>query len=219
MSQGGEVDSRKRKLSIKSDSILLVEGRDEVNLFNALIKHLLRDTAAIQVIEAGGVYKFPGSLEAIKTAAQARPKLRSIGVIRDADDDPAGAFQSVCNHLRDVGYKAPESHGKFSDALPSVGVFIVPDGVECGAIETLLRSSLNDVPAAMCIEQYLQCLKEHGAMNSTNADKSFAHAYLAATKDPMARVGEGARQGVWNFDAPAFRDLTCFLRELSSGGN
>ena len=210
---------KKSKLRIESDSILLVEGQDEVNLFNAVIEHCLGDTAAIQVIEAGGVSKFPGNLQAIEIAAQERPTFRSIGVVRDADDNPAGAFQSVCHHLYSVGYQAPESHGEFSDALPAVGVFIVPDGSEHGAVETLCRRSVEDSISAGCVRQYLECLKEHHAMESSNPGKTFAHAYLAAMHEPLARVGEGAKQGVWNFGSSAFRNVICFLRELSSEGN
>ena len=51
-------------------------------------------------------------------------------------------------------------------------------------------------------------------MGSTNRDKSFAHAYLAAMRNPVARVGEGAHGGVWNFDSPAFREILCFIRNL-----
>lgn len=211
--------SKKSKLRIESDSILLVEGQDEVNLLESLIRRCLGDTAAIQVIAAGGVSQFPGNLQAIEIAAQERPSFRSLGVVRDADDNPAGAFQSVCHHLHSVGYQAPESHGRFSDALPAVGVFIVPDGSERGALETLCRRSVEDSISAGCVSQYLECLEEHHAMESRNPDKTFAHAYLAARHEPLARVGEGAKQGVWNFDSPAFRNLICFLRELSSTGN
>ena len=85
-------------------------------------------------------------------------------------------------------------------------------------METLCRRSVKEAAATICVEQYLQCLEEYDAMNSTNVDKSFAHAYLASAKDPMARVGEGALRGVWNFDSPAFQDISCFLRDLSRRG-
>ena len=61
---------------------------------------------------------------------------------------------------------------------------------------------------------FIDCLKEQRALRSRNEDKTFAHAYLAAGEDPVARVGEGARQGVWNFDSEAFAELSGFLREL-----
>ena len=215
MPQNREIQHGKNRLSIKSDRLLLVEGRDEVNLFNALIWHSLGDESNIQVIDAGGKDQFPTSLQAIRTEAKTRPAFRSFGVVRDADDNPTGAFQSVCAHLRNVEYEAPQSHGTFSNASPSVGVFIVPDGIECGTIEALCRRSVEDSNIAQCVEQYLECLATHDVIASTNREKSFAHAYLAAMRDPVARVGEGAQRGVWNFDSPAFQEILCFIRDLS----
>lgn len=203
---------------ILTDTLLLVEGRDEENLFRALIDRHLGADSGIQIIGAGGVDKFPVNLDAIRTAAQARPALRSIGVVRDADDDAGSAFRSVCDHLRNVGYEPPATHGEFSEATPSVGVFIVPDGSEPGAIETLCRLSVEGTDAARCVGEYIECLKKQDAMQSNNADKSFAHAYLAAMNDPVARVGEGARSGVWDFESPAFGALSRFLRDLAARG-
>lgn len=203
---------------ILTDTLLLVEGRDEENLFRALIDRHLGADSGIQIIGAGCVDKFPVNLDAIRTAAQARPALRSIGVVRDADDDAGSAFRSVCDHLRNVGYEPPATHGEFSEATPSVGVFIVPDGSEPGAIETLCRLSVEGTDAARCVGEYIECLEKHDAMQSNNADKSFAHAYLAAMNDPVARVGEGARSGVWDFESPAFGALSRFLRDLAARG-
>ena len=207
---------QRRGIELVSDRLLLVEGKDEVNLFEALIRRSLVDGPDIQVIDVGGKDKnFRRNLMAIRTAAPLRPTLRAIGVVRDADDDAGGAFESVHDSIRDVGYVPPASHGQFSDALPAVGVFIVPDGTEQGAIETICRRSVGTDETAKCVDGYLKCLADHDAMYSRNPDKSFAHAYLAAMKDPMARVGEGASQGVWNFASPAFAELSGFLRRLA----
>ena len=61
----------------------------------------------------------------------------------------------------------------------------------------------------------MECLTTHNALQSKNADKTFTHAYLAAMRDPVARVGEGAQQGVWDFQSPAFDALSQFVRDLS----
>ena len=102
--------------------------------------------------------------------------------------------------------------------MPSIGVFIVPDGSGPGAMETLCRRSVEDTDAARCVDDYLGCLERHDAMRSRNADKSFAHAYLAAMEDPVARVGEGAQQGAWSLESPAFAALARFVRDLSRRG-
>ena len=206
------------KLRISTDRLLLVEGKDEVNLFDALMKRCFDEYPGVQVIVAGGRDRFPRNMQAIRLAAMSRATLRSIAVVRDADDDARGAFQSVCAHLRNAGYVPPSNHAGFSDATPSIGVFIVPDGLGRGAMETLCRRSVEGTNAALCVDEYLRCLERHDAMGSRNADKSFAHAYLAAMEDPVARVGEGARQGVWSLESPAFATLARFLRSLSRRG-
>ena len=216
MPRNGE--SRQPRLKIHSDWLLLVEGRDEEYLFNALIERCFDADSEIQVIGAGGRDRFPTNLKAIHTAALARPSLRTIGVVRDADENAGAAFQSVCDHLRNVGHQPPPAHGEFSDGVPSIGVFIVPDGEAPGAVETLCRRSRAGDDVSGCVDEYMRCLHEHEAMRSTNVDKTFAHAYLAAMGDPVARVGEGALQGVWDFDSPAFSELSGFLRRLAAIG-
>ena len=213
-----DAEAKQPKRKIRSDRLLLVEGRDEENLFDALIEQCFDADPEIQVIAAGGRDKLPANLVAIHTAAFARPSLRAIGVVRDADTDAGAAFQSVCDHLRNVGYQPPPVHGEFSDAIPSIGVFIVPDGEAPGAVETLCRRSRAGDDVSGCVDEYMKCLHEHEAMRSTNVDKTFAHAYLAAMGDPVARVGEGALQGVWDFGSPAFSELSGFLRRLAAIG-
>ena len=205
-----------RRVTLEEDILLLVEGRDEVGLFNGLIKNCLQgNKSQIQVLDAGGKEKFKDNLETIRTLALKRPTLRSIGIIRDADDNPQGSFASVCNSLRSVGYEPPAAHAEFSDATPSIGVFIVPDVSQSGAIETLCRRSVQGEGAAECTDEYMECLTTNNALKSRNPDKTFTHAYLAAMEDPVARVGEGALQGVWDFQSPAFDALSQFVRDLS----
>ncbi len=216
MAQGSEIEGARKRLAIDSDCVLLVEGKDEVNVFNAMLRFLFGDESDIQVIDGGGKSKFPKRLQAIQIESQTRSTFRTLGIVRDADDNPQGAFQSVCHHIGDVGYDIPGSHGEFSNGSPSVGVFIVPTGTDCGAIETLCRQSVEGSAAAHCVDQYLDCLAAHDALASTNSDKTFAHAYLASTRHPVARVGEGALQGVWDFDSSAFEGLINFVRDLAN---
>ena len=207
------------KVQLKEGRLLLVEGRDEVNLLGRLVEHCLGDHAPIQILDVGSKDNFTANLRGLVVAAQSGPAIRSIGVVRDADTDPEASFESVCNSLRAVGYEPPAAHSGFSDGDPSVGVFIAPDGLQCGAIEALCRRSVEGEAAVECVEDYLSCLKARRALQSRNEDKTFAHAYLASMREPVARVGEGAQQGVWNLSSPAFEELSRFLRNLHSRGS
>lgn len=129
---------------------------------------------------------------------------------------PWTALRAIYGSVAQTGYTPPSAHAEFSDASPSIGIFIVPDGNESGTIETICRRSIQDEEAAKCVEAYMDCLTAHNALKSSIPDKTFTHAYLAATNDPVARVGEGALQGVWNFQSPAFANLRAFIHNLAS---
>ena len=205
-------------LDVVYGRLLLVEGKDEVNLFTRLVQRCVTDdevTISVQ-IESVGKESFRKKFGAIVEAARSKVALQAIGIVRDADEDADGAFVSVCDSIRNFGYMPPGVHGSFSNAEPAMGVFIVPNGAEPGAIESICRESVLGTVASQCVEDYLTCLDEHDALLSTNRDKSFAHAYLAAMRDPVARVGEGALQGVWDLESPAFSDLRQFVANLAS---
>ncbi len=199
--------------------MLLVEGKDEVGLCNKLIEHCsgraTEQIPPIQVKDVGGVTRFKQNLHLVLKDRDRRD-IQGVGVIRDANGNPPGAFDSVCHAIRSASCEAPSGPGEFSSGKPSLGVFIVPDGERPGAIESLCRESVAGEPAAECASEYLDCLRQRQALPSSSEDKAFVHAYLAAQRDPLLRVGEGAQKGIWDFDSPAFAPLVQFILELAS---
>lgn len=191
--------------------LLLVEGKDECNFFTALLKHYKLELG-IQVIEAGGISQFGSMLKNILLSSmQNRIKLQSLGVIRDADDSPESALQSVKNALRNNTLPCPEFPAQFTGERPRVGIFVLPSGDTSGNLETLCRCSVENNHKAACADDDIRCLKKDTIKSE---DKAFAHAYLAAGDDPMARVGEGALAGVWDFEHEMFKPLIRFLKGI-----
>ncbi len=200
---------------VKSDRLLLVEGMDEVNLIEAMLRRW--NIGGVQVIEVGGKFGFRTGLEAVMEDAMARGiNLSAIGIMRDADDSPARALQSVTDALGSLDLAAPGSHGAFAQGTPSVGVFILPDGRSPGAVEDLCWQAVRDTPAGRCAEAYLECLQGSAALTSKNVAKTLAHAYLSAQEDPSTSVGVGARKDYWPFDNPVFEPMKGFLRRLAA---
>ena len=145
----------------------------------------------------------------LSSSIQYRIKLQSLGVIRDADDSPKSALQSVKDVLRNNTLSCPEFPARFTSKRPRVGIFVLPSGDTSGNLETLCRRSVENNHKAVCADDYIKCLKKDTIKSE---DKAFAHAYLAASDDPMARVGEGALAGVWDFEHEAFKPLVRFLK-------
>ena len=197
-----------------SDRLLLVEGQDEVNLTTAMLARW--NIGGVQPVSVGGRYQVRSGLDATLSQVRSRGlQLSAIGVLRDADDSAKSALESVAGALRSLGLPAPNSQGSFVQGLPSVGIFILPDGENQGAIEDLCWASVEDTPAAQCSTFYLECLRDSTALESRNSAKTLVHAYLAAQREPYARVGEGALKGYWPFEHPAFAALKEFVGRLA----
>lgn len=94
-----------KKLEIKLDCLLLVEGKDEYNFFCELGNHIFGCKNKFQIINYKGKSSFRKKVKAFYELARKQTTLQSIGVIRDADDDPNSAFQSVYDAFSCVGYK------------------------------------------------------------------------------------------------------------------
>src|SRR5581483_9385576 len=212
MPNGGPIGIRERKL-------LLVEGKDELNFFTAVLQDHLR-LSGIQVIDYGGKHKLARFLRTL-AADPAFASVHAIGVTRDADTTPAGASTTAAASAWDavrgaltvatVGLPCPSGHGSFATGPPRVGVFILPDGTSDGMLESLCVRGLAGRPEFACLADFFSCCAKAG-MVPNNLHKAQAHAWLACCPEPDKRVGEAARAGYWPFADPAFSALWDFLR-------
>lgn len=206
-------------IKIVRPKLLIVEGRDEEMFFGAALQDHLGLTD-IQVMPIGGKSKLPQSLAAL-VLDPAFPTVQSLAIIRDADVTAPGAtvvsadqaFQSICGSLQRVNLPCPGAHGHFAAGSPRVGLFIIPNGVDDGMLETLCLQSVATLPEFSCVDGYFHCLQGHGAVPN-NLHKARAHAWLASRPEPDKRVGEAAQAGYWPWDSDAFRDLWAFIRSL-----
>ena len=222
--------ARNHRLSkIDKPNLLLVEGPDDQLLLEKLVaKNGSSVAQGIQVVAVEGKDRFREEIRAVVGAQRlGRIQLRSLGVIRDADEDADASFRSVRDGLKnaDTALSLPSVSGEVVGLSPRVGVFIMLDGTSPGSLESLCLRSVHHQPAAKCVEQYLVCLDTgHGWDRdrqplAAQRDKAFAHAYLASRKDPVARIGEGARQGVWDFNHEVFQPVVRFLVKLVGEAN
>ncbi len=86
----------KRK-EIESAIQLLVEGNDPRNFFEAFVEHL--SLANIQIQNFGGVQELPNFLPVFVKKPNFQT-VQSIGIVRDAESNAKGAFQSVQSALK-----------------------------------------------------------------------------------------------------------------------
>jgi hypothetical protein len=129
--------------------LLIVEGRDDELCFEAALRDHLGLTG-IQIMPIGGKTLLTRNLTGL-VADPDFATVRTLAVVRDADETAPGvsmpsaaqSFQSVCGSLRHVNLPYPAAHGQFANGPPRVGVFIVPNGVDDGMLETLCLHSVS----------------------------------------------------------------------------
>jgi hypothetical protein len=200
---------------ITSNTVLAVEGQDERNFFDVFLKHL--GISGFQIEDVGGKNQFPKKFPALLKMpgffnADNSPIVTHLVIIRDKDKDQA--FESIAGIVRKEGLVTPESHGRFSEDTPKVGIFIMPgDTVEGTMLEDLCLKTVEKHPAMKCVNEYVDCVSAL-EIKPKNISKAKAHTFLAAQPDIVNSVGRGAQKNYWDFDSPALDELKQFLNHI-----
>ena len=198
---------------IESKIQLLVEGNDQRNFFRAFTSHLAIED--IQIRDFGGVPDLKRFLRAFVSEPGFRDLVQSVGIVRDAENSAASAFQSVQSSLERAGLSNPEHPETPSDGKPSVNVLILPGRGESGMLETLLCETFAGSPENDCISSFFDCLDENGVGEIRRPHKARAWAYLTTKPDPHHSVGYATTKGYWgDLDQPVFSIVRDFLTTL-----
>jgi len=91
--------------TITATKLPVVEGSHEKDFFKAMWRNL--GLTGFQVLPIGGKEGLRLSLASLKNQS-AFPQVTSVVIVRDADDNHAGAFQSVCAALASNGLPVPQ---------------------------------------------------------------------------------------------------------------
>ena len=190
---------------------LLVEGNDQRNFFESLIR--TRSLPDIQIQNYGGGDELRGFLPAFVKAPNFGSVV-SLGVVRDAEGSAQATFQSIQDSLRNVNLPVPTKANERQSGKPDVSVLILPDGSSPGMLETLLCRTFEGSEVDRCIDDFFECAQATSNAPITNLYKARAFAYLTTKPNPHHSVGVAAQQGVWNLDHEAFDGVRDFLTAL-----
>jgi hypothetical protein len=201
--------------SIEQSHLLLVEGIEDAFFFEAFLKQLKLNEIEIWPIGSGRVFK-----ERLKILRKLSgfERIKSIGVIRDADDNPVAAFDSVRQALIENDLPAPDRYGSRSTKTPITSIMILPDGLSSqGMLESLCLRAIKAEPAMSCTDRYFDCLRGLGInQREVDKDKARIYVYLASKHEPDKRLGESALAGYWSFNNEVFDKVNRFLFEIGN---
>ena len=227
-------DNRFTLKDVVRDAVLLVEGIDDARFFEAFLGWLGK-VDDVQVAQVGGKDRFRQFLDGPLKRANNFPRLRRLGIIRDADSDASAAFQSLCGNLINARLPSPQQAWAWRPTRQGgldVSVAILPDMSSDGNLEELCLRSLRSEPELSCINDYVDCIaRTSSPISAHHMAKAKIYTYLAAgagpgrgssqDRDPTGRekpglrLGESAEKGIWTWDDPAFQQLKDWLFDLS----
>ena len=217
--------------NVERADLVLVEGIDDARFFTALLRQL--DRTDVQVARIRGKEKIRRFLKDTLAKDQGIRQLRKLGIVRDADSCASSTFQSLHGALRDAGLPAPSrTWGIAVREQLSVSLAILPDESFTGNLEALCLRSVECEPEFPCVDQYVNCLTNAGVpIQEHHRAKVKLLTYLAGRPRKLTneetddlekrrksglRLGEAAEAGVWDWNSPAFAQITDFLSKLYS---
>ncbi len=201
----------KTKKQIKKNKLILVEGADDVQFFEAMLKYLQIEA---QVEQVGGKSGFSQILPLFINDPNFG-SLSHLVLIRDADESASSAFQSLQNLSQKYGLQPPKKRNTFSEnASLSIGIFIVGErGTEKGMLENLCLQSVENHQVMPCVETFMKCLQSINHIPKNEA-KARTLVFLASMHETTESIGIGALRGYWNFEAENMQELILFLKNL-----
>ena len=192
--------------------LLLVEGKDDAIFFRSIMEYMGLDEIEIWNIE--GKSQFKTRLRVLKMDSAFKSNVTSLGIVRDADDDPESASRSVKSALNSAGFAVPEQSLMSAGSRPIVTFMILPNDSP-GMLESVCLKSVESDPAMTCVDRYFECLKINYPIEPKNIYKAKVQAFLASRKKVGLDLKRAAQVGYWPFDHDTFDQIRSFLTKIT----
>jgi hypothetical protein len=206
---------RQKSISIQNSTLLLVEGKWDKEVFEALAIHLGLD---MQVVFVGSYPEFEPVLRVL-LALDNFSKVITIGIVRDADDDAEASFKYIQNVLNATGFSVPDKPMVSEGSSPAIAIMIVPpNGEGTGRmLEDLCFESVVNDAASKCINAYFDCLEDEGiTVAPENIAKAKVQAFVASRYDPQKPEDKIIHIEHWIWNSPVFDIVKDFLKQVAS---
>jgi hypothetical protein len=203
--------------------VLIVEGKDELRVLPELLELAgiawPKGNEPVRIEEQDGVSNIlaPGFIEATFKASG----VEAVGIVVDANGDPASRWDKL-------RIRVAASYAGFPEALPAtgavhaeadkprVGIWIMPDNVRTGMLETLLLALRVGEPALHdhARDATAQARALGAPFRDTHREKAELHAWLAWQDPPGRQLHDAVRGRELPLAPPVTDAFVAWFRRL-----
>ncbi|MGC8892471.1 MAG: DUF3226 domain-containing protein [Candidatus Saccharicenans sp.] len=204
-----------RNFQIEKPHLLIVEGKDDYQFFESFLEHL--NLLSIQIFCLDGKNNLNNKLKALVRLPNFS-LLESIGITRDSDDNPIGAFQSIQSALKNAGLAVPKEELTLAGKNPRISICLIPGINQEGSLEDLCLEAIAEAQdrALDCVDAYFSCLRKNKIKFSKKVFKAKVQVFLASRREYIPDLGIAAKRSVWPWDSHVFAKIKDFLFDLAS---
>lgn len=192
--------------------LILVEGADDQAIISELIS--MEGLENFQVHDMNGKDQWQRRLGVISKAPEFISNVVALGLVKDADALPSGAWDSCRFALERSGLPVPKAPVVTASGKPSTAVLIVPSLNDSGAIEELCLKSF-DEDRMRCVENYFDCLASKYP-TTKRTSKGLVQAYLGGLEEPLRDLTLAAAKRKIDLNHSCFDDARQLLQNLAS---
>ena len=210
-----------------SDNVLMVEGRDDLHVVTHIWRRLHSSEPTFAIEPQGSVSELlPNISPTIRRAGTG-----TVGILVDADDDPAGRWNAVRDRVLRYDISASLPQGPVRDgtivdaeidtgaAAPKrtvrIGIWLMPDNASTGELEDFVAGMVPDGdPVWPLSEDYIAGIPdEHRKFIASKTLRAKLHAWLAAREDPR-QMGLAIRTGDLETNGDLCRSFAAWITKL-----
>ena len=201
-----------------AENLLLVEGVTD----KAFIQALWKSTEKVQnfeIIACGNDEKVNRALKA--RLADSRPP-PCIAIVKDADQNCEGRWQSIQRHLQQEGivlhHKTRKNDGVILEATgdkPRIGVWIMPDNISEGMLEHFCSELAPQnvmTFAQQCVDEAKK--NQYTSFKKNHRQKAVIHTYLAWQHEPGNGLDLAMTKKVLKSGHPLAQSFVTWLEKL-----
>jgi len=204
--------------------LILCEGKDDEQFISCFLNSDVfsdTDVTDIQVEQVRGVNNLRSTVLVLKNA-DGFSQLRSLLIVRDADENIGGARDSVKGIFKKADLPIPSSEHQWNDnGTLKTGFLLMPScssKSQIGALDDLCWDIISDKHGPLIrndVVGFIDSLEYSGKRTFIHKSKALLHTYFSATEGLIASsIGRASESGAFDWHSEKLNSLRDFLKSM-----